>query len=213
MYQFVLIVHIIAAVCLIVLVLVQQGKGATVGATFGAGASQTIFGSRGAGSFLLRLTLGFVLVFFATSVTLNWMSSRAVHKEQIQGDALPAGLLEQTTPALPATAESTAASETAIPPLVPASEQAPAPVALPESVPVVAAPAPVAHAPVVSKPAASRHAAPAASHPAAATHAVKGAPKSHHVTKAVATSVATDKKSLKKNKHSRKKQQQKSNGQ
>jgi preprotein translocase subunit SecG len=75
MYQIVLLVHIVVAVCLIALVIVQQGKGATMGAAFGAGASQTVFGSRGSGSFLLRLTIGFVFIFFATSIGLNYIST------------------------------------------------------------------------------------------------------------------------------------------
>ena len=75
MYQAILLIHIITAICLIALVIVQQGKGATMGAGFGSGASQTVFGSRGSGSFLLRLTIGFVFVFFATSIGLNYIST------------------------------------------------------------------------------------------------------------------------------------------
>jgi preprotein translocase subunit SecG len=78
MYQLVLIIHVFVAVCLIALVMVQQGKGATMGAAFGSGASQTVFGSRGSGSFLLRVTIGFVVVFFSTSLAMNYMASRAV---------------------------------------------------------------------------------------------------------------------------------------
>lgn len=74
MYQIILIVHVLSAVSLIGLVLIQQGKGATMGASFGAGASQTVFGSRGSGSFLLKLTIGFVIIFFATSIVLNRMT-------------------------------------------------------------------------------------------------------------------------------------------
>jgi preprotein translocase subunit SecG len=77
MYQFILVIHIFVAVSLIALVLVQQGKGATIGAAFGSGASQTVFGSRGSGSFLLRITFGFLLLFFVTSISLNYMASRA----------------------------------------------------------------------------------------------------------------------------------------
>lgn len=82
MYQFILMIHIFAAICLIALVLVQQGKGAAMGAAFGSGASQTVFGSRGSGSFLLRVTISFVIVFFATSISLNYMASKAVHQEK-----------------------------------------------------------------------------------------------------------------------------------
>lgn len=81
MYQFILLIHIFIAASLILLVLIQQGKGATVGAAFGAGASQTVFGSRGSGSFLLKLTIGFVVIFFATSLALNNMASKAVKQQ------------------------------------------------------------------------------------------------------------------------------------
>lgn len=82
MYQFIMLLHIFAAVSLIALVLVQQGKGATMGAAFGSGASQTVFGSRGSGSFLLKVTIGFVVLFFATSIALNYLASRMVKQEQ-----------------------------------------------------------------------------------------------------------------------------------
>lgn len=82
MYQLVLIIHIIAAACIILLVMLQQGKGAGMGASFGSGASQTVFGSRGSGSFLLKVTIGFVVVFFATSVALNNMATKAVKQER-----------------------------------------------------------------------------------------------------------------------------------
>jgi len=75
-------IHVFAAVCLIGLVLVQQGKGATMGAAFGSGASQTVFGSRGSGSFLLRITIGFVVVFFSTSIALNYLAGRVVKQSQ-----------------------------------------------------------------------------------------------------------------------------------
>lgn len=100
MYQFILIIHVFAAVCIVGLVLVQQGKGATMGAAFGAGASQTLFGSRGSGSFLLKVTIGFVALFFGTSIVLNNMAVKAVKQEsQLH---LPVQL-----PAVPAPAEKT----------------------------------------------------------------------------------------------------------
>ena len=74
--------HVFAAVCIIAMVLVQQGKGATMGAAFGAGASQTVFGSRGSGSFLFRITISFVAIFFITSITLNYMTMRAYKQEK-----------------------------------------------------------------------------------------------------------------------------------
>jgi preprotein translocase subunit SecG len=82
MYHFILIIHIFAAVCLIALVLVQQGRGAAMGSSFGSGASQTVFGSRGSGSILLKITIGFLLLFFATSIAMNNMASHAVNRSQ-----------------------------------------------------------------------------------------------------------------------------------
>lgn len=82
MYQLILVIHVLAAVCLVALVLVQQGKGATVGAAFGSGASQTIFGSRGSGSFLVKVTIAFVAIFFTTSIVLNHMAVDAMKVEQ-----------------------------------------------------------------------------------------------------------------------------------
>jgi len=83
MYQFVLLIHVFATVFIVALVLIQQGKGAVVGAAFGSGASQTVFGSRGSGSFLFRLTLSLVAIFFVTSLALNYLGVRAYKQERI----------------------------------------------------------------------------------------------------------------------------------
>lgn len=83
MYQLVMLVNIFSCVCIIALVLVQQGKGATMGAAFGSGASQTVFGSRGSGSFLFRLTMGFAAVFFMTSILLGYMATHAYKQERV----------------------------------------------------------------------------------------------------------------------------------
>ena len=82
MYLFILMIHVMTVACLIVLVLVQQGKGAVTGAAFGSGASQTVFGSRGSGSFLFKVTLGFALVFFSTSIALDYLASVSVKASQ-----------------------------------------------------------------------------------------------------------------------------------
>jgi preprotein translocase subunit SecG len=83
MYQLILLIHVFAALCIIALVLVQQGKGATLGAAFGSGASQTVFGSRGSGSFLFRITIGLITVFFITSISLNYLAMRAYKQEKV----------------------------------------------------------------------------------------------------------------------------------
>lgn len=71
MYHLLLILHLIVAVMLIVLVLIQQGKGSEMGAAFGSGASATVFGSQGTGNFLFKLTGILLLTFFATSLLLS----------------------------------------------------------------------------------------------------------------------------------------------
>jgi preprotein translocase subunit SecG len=70
MEKFILIFHFIVAISLIVLILLQQGKGAEAGASFGAGASQTVFGSGGGWNFFSKMTAILATVFFVTSVSL-----------------------------------------------------------------------------------------------------------------------------------------------
>ncbi|MDX1589750.1 MAG: preprotein translocase subunit SecG [Oleiphilaceae bacterium] len=66
----ILTVHVLTAVALVVLVLLQRGKGADAGAAFGGGASQTVFGSSGSGNFMTRMTSVLALIFFVTSFSL-----------------------------------------------------------------------------------------------------------------------------------------------
>ncbi|GAA6144285.1 preprotein translocase subunit SecG [Thalassolituus maritimus] len=70
MEQFILIGHIVIAVAIIVFVLMQQGKGADAGASFGSGASQTVFGSAGSANFMSRTTAILATAFFITSLGL-----------------------------------------------------------------------------------------------------------------------------------------------
>ena len=70
METLVLVVHVLIAVVMIALILLQQGKGAEMGASFGAGASGTVFGSAGSAGFLTKLTAGLALLFFCTSLGL-----------------------------------------------------------------------------------------------------------------------------------------------
>lgn len=72
----ILAVHVVLAIALVVLVMIQQGKGAEAGASFGGGASQTVFGSTGSTSFLGRLTAIIATLFFATSLTLAFYASQ-----------------------------------------------------------------------------------------------------------------------------------------
>ena len=89
MYQFVLLIHVFIGVFIIALVLVQQGKGATTGAAFGSGASQTVFGSRGSGSFLFRVTIAFAALFFITSIGLNSLTMHAFKQEKVVNLPVP----------------------------------------------------------------------------------------------------------------------------
>jgi preprotein translocase subunit SecG len=70
METLIVVLHVVIAVALVGLVLIQQGKGADAGAAFGGGASQTVFGSQGSGSFLTRFTTFLAIAFFVTSFTL-----------------------------------------------------------------------------------------------------------------------------------------------
>ena len=71
-----LMVHVFLAIGIIGLVLLQRGKGADAGTAFGAGASGTVFGARGAANFLSRTTAVFAALFFVTSLGLAWIGSQ-----------------------------------------------------------------------------------------------------------------------------------------
>lgn len=84
-HTLILVAHIVVAVALIALVLVQQGKGADAGAAFGSGASATMFGSRGSASFLSRTTAILATAFFLTSLTLAYFATQtAVPKSVVE---------------------------------------------------------------------------------------------------------------------------------
>ena len=75
MEKLVLVIHVLAALGVIGLVLLQHGKGADMGASFGSGASGSLFGVSGSANFMSRATAVFVLIFFSTSLTLAYMAS------------------------------------------------------------------------------------------------------------------------------------------
>jgi preprotein translocase subunit SecG len=80
------VVHVVACFFLIVVVLLQTGKGADIGAVFG-GSSQTIFGSGGAGNLLTRLTTWTAAIFMLSSLLLTWGSTRHLTASVV--DAIP----------------------------------------------------------------------------------------------------------------------------
>lgn len=96
MYQLILVLHILISLTLIGLVLIQHGKGADMGAGFGAGASGTIFGSQGTGGFLFKFTGALALAFFLTSLLLSYLV--ATQYQQANQRTLPQkNLLPEST--------------------------------------------------------------------------------------------------------------------
>lgn len=82
MYEILLVVYLIVAIILIGFVLIQQGKGAGMGASFGSGASNTVFGASGAGNFMTRTTAVLAVVFFGLSLVLGNLSTNKVTADQ-----------------------------------------------------------------------------------------------------------------------------------
>jgi preprotein translocase subunit SecG len=81
MQPLIMVIHILASVSIVVLVLIQHGKGADVGAAFGSGASNTVFGSRGSTSFMFKMTAIFATIFFITSITLSYIAANRPDEE------------------------------------------------------------------------------------------------------------------------------------
>jgi preprotein translocase subunit SecG len=100
MATFITIIHVLAAISLIFVVLLQSGKGAEVGAAFG-GASQTIFGSGGAATFLGRLTTAVAVVFMITSLSLTVLSRSRVGSVMPEAVKAKAVKPQEAKPALP----------------------------------------------------------------------------------------------------------------
>jgi preprotein translocase subunit SecG len=75
------VLHVIVCIFLIAVVLLQRGKGAEMGAVFGGGASSTVFGSRGAGTFLSKLTTGCAVIFMATSLSLSYLMTQRTNQQ------------------------------------------------------------------------------------------------------------------------------------
>lgn len=88
MESILLVVHVIVALLIVGLIMLQQGKGAEMGASFGAGSSQTVFGSVGSGNFFSRMTAILVAVFFVTSFTLAILAKKSVEVDDFPIPAL-----------------------------------------------------------------------------------------------------------------------------
>ena len=94
MEQIILIVHLLVALAIIGLIMLQQGKGADMGASFGAGASQTLFGSDGSGNVLTRATGWLAALFFATSFGLALVASNASQPVNDLGIEIPSAAMQ-----------------------------------------------------------------------------------------------------------------------
>ncbi len=107
MYEVLIVIYLIVALAIIGLVLIQQGKGADMGASFGSGASGSVFGSSGAGSFLTRSTGVLATLFFIISLFLGTLTAERSNKT----DEFENLATEQVETAKPPAAEENPASE------------------------------------------------------------------------------------------------------
>jgi len=105
MFTLVVVIHLLVSFVMIGAVLLQVGKGASIGSTFGSSSSQTIFGSAGPATLLAKVTYACAAVFMLTSITLTYMSGRA-KTESIMSDvpaaSAPADVAPVAPPAVPA---------------------------------------------------------------------------------------------------------------
>jgi len=128
MYTAITIVHVLSCIFLVLVVLLQTGKGADMGAVFG-GSSSTVFGSSGAGNFLTRLTTATAVIFMLTSISLTYLSARQTTATVFDSAPLVEPAAPQNAPAAPPDAPAAeqnapAAAPNAAPP--PAGAEAPA---------------------------------------------------------------------------------------
>jgi preprotein translocase subunit SecG len=99
MQTILVVFHLFVAVGLVGLVLIQHGKGADAGAAFGSGASGTVFGARGSGSFLTRATAILAVLFFLTSLTLAWYAMQTTDSPGLMEQAAESEAAEEVPPA------------------------------------------------------------------------------------------------------------------
>ena len=97
MYQIIIVIHVLLGLGIIGLILMQQGKGADAGATFGGGASGSVFGAQGAASFLSRTTAILATMFFITSLGLAWING---HNKTPATDIMTSPAIEKEAPDL-----------------------------------------------------------------------------------------------------------------
>ena len=116
MYYAIVFLHVFVCIAMIGIVLLQSGKGAEMGASFGAGGSQTVFGASGGNTFMNKLTTGAAILFMLTSLSLAHLSSSGNSSSIMSGKKAPAA------PAAPASAPAApAAPQGAAPAQAPAA--------------------------------------------------------------------------------------------
>jgi preprotein translocase subunit SecG len=115
MQTLVLVLHILAALGIVVLVLLQHGKGADMGAAFGSGSAGSLFGSAGAANFLSRTTAVLAAVFFLTSLGLTYFSAPSKSSGVIEQMQIP-GVPQKAAPAHNPAAPAPSAPAPAVPP-------------------------------------------------------------------------------------------------
>jgi len=108
LYTLALVFHLLCAVGIIGLVLLQRGKGAEAGAGFGSGASGTVFGARGSGSFLSHMTAVLAALFFITSLSLAYLGGKPAAQNSVldqvnSAPIAPADTVPAPAPATPVT--------------------------------------------------------------------------------------------------------------
>ncbi len=124
MQTILLLVHVLAALAMVGLILMQHGKGADAGAAFGSGASATVFGSQGSATFITRLTAALATIFFITSLALAYFAGQTEERATSVVDRV-----EMPTPApaeVPAPAEGEPLFGSALPPVEPVADEQPA---------------------------------------------------------------------------------------
>jgi len=134
MFNILLVIQIIASLTIISLVLLQQGKGADMGSSFGGGSAGSLFGATGAANFLSRATKWAAVVFFITTIALAYVSNRG-SKGQDTGvmqnftptaPAAPAAAKDAAVPSLPGAASVSGSATIPVAPTAPAMPAVPA---------------------------------------------------------------------------------------
>lgn len=124
---FLIFLHILVCIALIAIVLLQSGKGAEMGASFGASGSQSVFGAGGGNTFMSKMTTGAAIIFMLTSLTLAYRSGHSSTSSVMSGKAAQKAAPAQKAPMeTPPTAPAAAPQQQSAPqpqPAVPAPAQ------------------------------------------------------------------------------------------